>query len=337
MTPARRKRVTVRPMSDTTPSPTPIAAPQLSMGLVNFAAADPGGWEHLLERARLFDTVGVDRLTVSDHIAFGENLDAYGRPESGGIAGGKQPTGPDGHWLEPMTLLAVIAGSTLRIRLATNILIAALRRPAVLAKQASTLDVLSGGRLDLGVGVGWQQAEYDVAGLDFSKLGRLLNETLEVCQTLWRDHRATHESPALSFDGIHTMPKPLQSGGVPIWVSGRANARVAHRLSLFGTGWIPWGDDAAQPAAGIDRMRQALADIDHDATDLQVVGRLPTLMTTDGTIDIDRTMDAVPMLVAAGVTDVRMSVPVPTDQSEAAEHLTAIVAAFHEITGRQRA
>jgi alkanesulfonate monooxygenase SsuD/methylene tetrahydromethanopterin reductase-like flavin-dependent oxidoreductase (luciferase family) len=125
---------------------------QLSVPLRSYAVTDPGGWEHVIRQAETLDQAGVDRLAVSDHVVFGENLDAYGRPEVGGQAGAKQPTGPDGHWLEPMTLLSVLAGRTSRIRLATNVLLAALRRPVVLAKSAATRDVLSGGRLDLGVG-----------------------------------------------------------------------------------------------------------------------------------------------------------------------------------------
>ena len=153
---------------------------QLSIGVTSFAAEDPGTWEPLFRAARVADRAGVDRLVVSDHVVFGERLEEYGRPEIGGQAGGKQPTGPDGHWLEPLTTLSVLAGMTSRIRLGTNILVAALRRPAVLAKSTATLDVLSGGRLDLGVGVGWQREEYEAAGLDFDRRGRLLDHTLEV-------------------------------------------------------------------------------------------------------------------------------------------------------------
>jgi hypothetical protein len=83
-------------------SPTPSVPPvQLSAALVSYAADAPDGWETMLETARLYDRVGIDRLVVSDHVVFGEQLDAYGRPEVGGQRGGRQPTGPDGHWLEP--------------------------------------------------------------------------------------------------------------------------------------------------------------------------------------------------------------------------------------------
>ena len=161
--------------------------PQLSLHLINLAPeGHTAGWGHLLALARACDAAGIDRVNVSDHVVFGEALEEYAKPEVGGREGGKQPTGPDGHWLEPLTTLAVIAGQTSRVRLGTQILLAALRRPVILAKSAATLDVLSGGRLDLGVGVGWQKAEYEAAGLAFERRGKLLDHTLEVVQTLWR-------------------------------------------------------------------------------------------------------------------------------------------------------
>src|SRR4051812_1490508 len=165
--------------------------PQLSFSLPTFSAEDPGGWGHLRDRAQIAEEAGIDRVVVSDHVAFGENLEAYSDPSKGGTAGGKQPTGPDGHWLDPFTVLTYVAGFTTNVRLGTNILIAALRRPVVLAKELATLDVLSGGRVDLGVGVGWQKEEYDAAGLDYDARGRLLDHTIEVCQTLWREQRAS--------------------------------------------------------------------------------------------------------------------------------------------------
>src|SRR3954470_19589987 len=267
------------------PSFVPPPAPQLSIHLLTFSADDPGSWDHVLDQAEAADEAGVDRLVVSDHVVFGENLEAYARPELGGAEGGRQPTGPDGHWLEPLTVLSVLCGLTTRIRLGTNILIAALRRPVVLAKTAATLDVLSGGRLDLGVGVGWQREEYDAAGLDFDGRGALLDETLAVCQTLWREQRATFEGDTLHFDGIHQMPKPAQAGGVPIWVSGTVNAAVLRRLARFGSAWIPWGSSASDLAAAIPQVRAGLEARDRDASNLRVVGYLPVVRGDDGKPD----------------------------------------------------
>ena len=266
------------------------ARPRLTVFLPTFSAEDPGSWDHVFDLARAADDTGVGRVVVSDHVVFGEHLDAYGQPESGGVEGGRQPTGPDGHWLEPLTVLTAVAAQTSRVRLGTYVLLAALRRPVVLAKQLATLDTISRGRVDLGVGIGWQREEYEAAGLDFNARGRLLDHSLDVCQTLWRDQRATFTSPDLAFDGIHAMPKPVQAGGVPIWVSGRCNGPVARRLARFGSGWIPWGEDAADPVASIPRMRAAVDALGGDGTALSVLAPLPA-------------MERVPKLVDAGVTD----------------------------------
>lgn len=309
--------------------------PQLSMGLTTYAAEDPGGWGHVLERAQLYDRAGVDRLVVSDHVVYGENLEAYSRPELGGAEGGRQPTGPDGCWLEPMTTLTAISSITSRVRLGTNILLAALRRPVVLAKTAATLDVLSGGRLDLGVGVGWQREEYEAAGLDFSRRGRLLDHTLAVCQTLWREQRASFDGDGLQFDAIHQMPKPAQPGGVPIWVSGRVNASVARRLARFGSAWIPWGEDAADVESSIPRMREAVAAAGGDAESFGVVGTLRVVKTGDGAVDVDATVAAAPALAAAGVTDMRCMLPLREDPAAFEAALHDLVAAFRDAVGRE--
>lgn len=310
---------------------------QLSLPLPSFSASAPASWDFVLDRARLLDEAGVDRLLVSDHVVFGERLEEYARPEIGGQAGGRQPTGPDGHWLEPMTTLAVVAGMTSRIRLGTNIILAALRRPAVLAKSAATLDVLSGGRLDLGVGVGWQREEYEAAGLDFERRGALLNETLAVCQTLWTQGRASYSSESLAFEAIHMMPKPARPGGVPIWVSGTVNRQVVARLARFGTGWIPWGEAARDLPASIARMQQQLADTGRDPAGLQVAGTVRAVRGADGEADIAATMDAVPALAAAGVTDFRPGIRIPDDPAAAEDLLDELVVAFREAAGRPSA
>lgn len=309
--------------------------PAISIQPTNFAAEDPGpgGWRWLIEQARAADAAGIDRLVVSDHVVFGENLEEYGRPEVGGTKGGVQPTSPDGHWLEPLTTLSVIAGATRNVRLLTGILIAALRRPVVLAKMTATLDVLSEGRLDLGVGVGWQREEYDAAGLKFEGRGHTLDHTLEVCQTIWRETTANYRSDELSFEKIHCMPKPLQPGGVPIWVSGRLNQRVLERIARFGSGWIPWGDDAQDPIAGLARIREALQAAGRDDAGFQVCSTLKVVKGGGG-VDLARTMQNVSELAAAGITDFRAQLPIPRDYDAAVDYLSNVVQAFRKAAGR---
>jgi len=228
----------------------------------------------------------------------------------------------------------VIAGMTKRIRLRTQVLLAALRRPVTLAKSAATLDVLSGGRFELGVGVGWQREEYEAAGLPFEGRGRLLDHTLEVCQTLWRNRRASYHSPELRFDGIHQMPKPLQPGGVPIWVSGTVRKATASRIARFGSGWIPWGQDIADLPNAIPRMKDAITAAGGNPEGLKVAGNLPVVEGADGKMDVEATMGGVPSLVASGITEFSGVFDIPADRNAAEERLRHIVQAFRAAVGR---
>jgi len=304
--------------------------PYLSLQLRTFASEEPESWSPVIDQAVAADRAGIGKVVVSDHVVFGENLDAYADPTLGGVAGGKQPTGPDGLWLDPLTVLSVIAGRTSKIRLGTNILLAALRRPAVLAKSVATLDVLSGGRVDLGVGVGWQKEEYEACGLDFSSRGRLLDHTLEVCQLIWAEEKADYDAPELTFSSIHAMPKPLQKPGVPLWVSGTVNKHSMARLAKFGSGWIPWGQDAVNISKGIEAMRNEVSALGRDPSSIAVVGTLPIVREEDG-INMSATMESVPSLVASGVTDFRAYLPIPTGVEEATDYLSGVVERFREV------
>ena len=306
--------------------------PRLSMHLLNFAPEPPGEWQRLFDLAVAADRAGIGRLVVSDHVVYGERLDRYADPSLGGLAGGRQPTGPDGAWLEPLTVLAMVGALTERVRLCPMILLAALRRPIVLAKTAATIDVLTGGRLDLGVGVGWQQEEYGAAGLDFDARGRLLDHTLEVCHTLWTQPRASLSTEELSFEGIHQMPKPT-AGTVPLWVSGTVNRRSMARLSRFGSGWIPWGPDAADIASGIAKMREAVAATGRDPSGIEVAVNIKVERDDRGEPQITPTMAAVPALLAAGATDLRLHLQTPRGVDQAEEYLAPWVEAFEAAAG----
>jgi probable F420-dependent oxidoreductase len=302
--------------------------PGLSLQLPSFLATAPDSWQPLFDRAKAADAAGIQRIVVSDHVVFGENLEAYADPSTGGIEGGKQPTGPDGVWLEPMTVLGMVAALTSNVRISTGILIAALRRPVVLAKAAATLDVLSGGRLDLGVGVGWQREEYEAAGLPFEHRGQLLDETLAVLQTLWRDLPSSFKGEHLAFDRIYCVPQPVNPDGVPILVSGTLNRRVIERIVRFGSGWIPWGPDIATVATGVHQVHEALQAAGRDTSSFQVVGQLRVRKNDGGTPDLVATMEPVPDMLAAGITDFRLGATVPDGYEAAVDYLSEIVQAF---------
>ena len=200
----------------------------------------------------------------------------------------------------------------------------------MLAKTAATIDVLTGGRLDIGVGVGWQREEYVAAGLDFDTRGRQLDHTIEVLQTLWRDQVSNYSSPELTFEKIHQMPKPRTEGGVPIWVSGTVNKRSARRLARYGSGWIPWGTDAANLVETIPAMR-ALVEAEGGDGSFGVVGNAALVRDVEGAIDLPATFKGAAPMVEAGVTDVRIGgVPLAGNYDDDLAIFQGIVKAFRD-------
>nr|WP_240945280.1 TIGR03619 family F420-dependent LLM class oxidoreductase [Rhodococcus sp. HNM0569] len=294
----------------------------MSVNVPNFGpalAADDYG--QLLAVCRAADAAGFDRLQVTDHVVMGSDTSGY--------TWSAFPTAPDEHWLEPLTVLAVLAGQTERIRLGTGIVIAALRGGAVLAKTAATLDLLSGGRLDLGVGTGWQAREYEAAGLDFAQRGRLLDDTLEVCHALWSGAPAAVDNGTVSFSDVYCSPRRP----VPVWVSGSLSRAVVRRTARWGTGWIPiMGATDADLAEGVRVMRGAFADAGRDPGTLEVRGRLSVAKTAGGEIDLDATLDHAKTLVASGVTDVMVALQaLDADPDRAVAVFPRLVAAFRTV------
>ncbi len=300
----------------------------LTVGISNFSTTDSITlWDGLLATAVDADEAGVDRLVVVDHVVMGNDLSAYD--------GGRFPTGPDGIWLEPLTVLSALATATSRVRLSTGILIAPLRRPAVLAKMLSTLDVISNGRIDLGVGVGWQAIEYEAAGLAFQDRGRLLDETLTSLKALWTSAPCT--LPAAPHHGVAEVeevwscPTPVQPGGIPIWISGRLNPAVLRRITQFGNGWIPWGLPLSALPPAIAQIRDSLHGVERTMDHFQVRAGLPAVRTSSGEFDWNAIFVPIPDLFAAGVTDFGVHLPIPEERSERQEVFTAMVEQFSSV------
>jgi probable F420-dependent oxidoreductase len=293
-------------------------SPELSLGLPNFGEWCGRDWRLLLDLARAADEAGVDRLVVTDHVLMGRNTDAY--------VWGRFPTPPDGPWLEPLTCLSAIAGETSKVRLATGIIIATLRPAPVLAKTVATLDALSGGRVDLGVGVGWQREEYDASGLDFDARGQLLDDTIGACRALWSQSPASYSSSTISFADVFCSPHPTQER-LPVWFSGTFTARTRRRVLELGDGWIPI------MGAALDDIRTAAKEL-RSATDrpVAVQAPLPPVRGDDG-LDVAATMKGVPDLVAAGVTNVYLNaVSVARSPGAVVDRLPEVVDAFRAVT-----
>jgi probable F420-dependent oxidoreductase len=246
----------------------------------------------LLDTARLADAAGIDQLVMTDHLAMGPHVEKYPY--------GKFPFPLDEPWPEPLTTLAAMAGATQRVRLGTGILIAPLRPALLLAKTLATLDVLSQGRLDLGVGTGWQAEEFAGAGLPFEGRGSRMDDTLRACRALWRDTPASFSSPTVSFDELWCLPRPVQPGGIPIWFGLRLNPKNVARIVEFGAGWMPLLDRDEELWSGVEQLRRAFREAGRDPDSLGVRVTPELARDATGRIDLDRTLDALPKLEEAG-------------------------------------
>lgn len=247
----------------------------------------------VVEAARIADDVGIDQIALPDHLAIGPQTDRYPY--------GRFPFPPYEPWLEPLTALAAIAGATQRIRLATGILVASLRPALLLAKTLATLDVLSGGRVDLGVGLGWQPEEFEAAGVPFAGRGARLDDALRACRVLWRDAPAAFVSETLRFRDLWCLPQPVQPGGIPIWFGGAATVRNVARIVELGSGWMPLGGDE-ELRHGIARLREAFAAAGRDPAALGVRANAPVVQGAAGCADLDATLSRLPELGERGVT-----------------------------------
>jgi probable F420-dependent oxidoreductase len=254
-----------------------------------------------VELAKRVEDAGADGVVLADHVLLGKHVDRY--------PWGTFPFPSDAPWLEPITVLTAIAAVTERITLATGILIVPLRPATLLAKTIATLDVLSGGRVELGAGTGWQAEEFTAQGLDPAQRGRLLTDFVGACRALWRGGPVSFDSPSVRFDDVWSIPTPVRDGGPPVLFSGTLTERNVDRIVRLGDGWIPIMHETSDGiASGIKRLRDELARAGRDPDSLIVRAPAPIQLGADGAPSLAATLDGVNELTALGVTDVNVHV-----------------------------
>ena len=198
------------------------------------AMASPDNLRNLAQRA---EDLSFDHVWVSDHIIIPHEVASFYPYAADGVA----PFQRDNTYFEPLAALNFLAGCTTRVRLGTHVLILPYRNPVLTAKILATLDVLSGGRLILGAGVGWMEEEFQALGLDtYAQRGAVTNEYIRIFKELWTsDHPEFHgEHYAISEAGF--LPKPVQKPHPPIWIGGHTNPAI-RRAATLGDGWMPIG------------------------------------------------------------------------------------------------
>ncbi len=187
----------------------------------------------LVDVARIADETGIHQIVMTDHLAIGTRTDRYPFAP-------KFPYPPEEPWPEPLTVLGAFAGATRRVRLGTGVLIAPARPALVVAKTVATLDVLSRGRIDLGVGTGWQREEFTDPGLPFvGRTARMEDAVRGVAAAIWEhEPPVSFASDTVSFTDLWCEPRPVQAR-LPIFFSGPANDATVRRVTELGDGWLP--------------------------------------------------------------------------------------------------
>ena len=195
------------------------------------------GPEQLRNVAQRAEALGYDHVWVSDHIILPKKVDSFYPYAEDGVATFK----PDEPYYEPLAALNFIAGCTQRVRLGTHVLIIPYRNPVLTAKILSTLDVLSGGRVIVGAGVGWMEEEFQAMGLDtYKDRGAVTDEYLQVYKELWTKEDASFDGKYYQISDTGFEPKPVQKPHPPVWIGGHSGPAV-RRAAKYGDGWMPIG------------------------------------------------------------------------------------------------
>jgi len=256
---------------------------------------------------------GFASLWTAEHVVFPASYESRYPYRQRGL--GEPSESPE--LSDPLVWLSYVAAFTDRIRLATGVVILPQRNPLVLAKQVASLDVLSGGRVDLGVGVGWLREEFDALGMPWERRGERADDYIAAMRALWTDDPASHNGTFARFGPLYCRPAPDQ-GSVPIFVGGSTQA-AARRAGRLGDGFFPFNVDT-------DRLRDLVAICRRTAEEH---GRDPgsvEIVTNLRSSEIERAAE----LAAAGVARVVM-MPMGVD---AVERFGEVIAA-HATTTRQ--
>ena len=270
----------------------------------------------LTEFCGVLEECGVESVWTVEHVLEADDYEPrYPYSDSGRMPGRFVPMA------DPLELLAFFAALTTDLTLGTGVVVAPLHSPVVLAKRASTLANISGDRLLLGLGIGWQKEEYTSVGVPYADRGARLDECIGAMRALWADRPASFDGRFVSFDRVHSLPSP-PSDRIPIVLGGNSEPAIA-RCARTGDGWFPHAIDHEDFAAGAALLRR----LAHDA------GRSPIeipISICPGSTDHARQFDVdfVRPYVEHGATRLVISAPIgrPQDMPQ----LRETIARYHD-------
>ncbi len=256
------------------------------------------------------ETAGFATLWAGEHVVMVDHSSSrYPYADDGRIA-----VPPDADWLDPIVALSFAAAATRSIRLATGVLLLPEHNPVMLAKQAASLDRLAGGRLALGIGVGWSREEFLALGVPFERRGARAEEYLESMRTLWREDPASFTGEFVNFVDIRVNPKPDRGGHIPIIVGGNSDAAL-RRAARSGDGW--YGFALSGPTEVAERIARLRATCD-------LAGRDPAELEIAVALDHHPRAQDHRELAELGVDELVIVASPPGDPAEAQTWITTL-------------
>lgn len=223
----------------------------ITLGMLHPSAFEPVAIEA--------DRLGFESLWFPEHLVL--PVDMSGSPYPGAD---HPPIPPKTPLFDSFAMLSYLAAKTNSIRLGTNIYLLGLRHPFVAARAIQTLDLLSGGRAEIGIGAGWLRSEWTATGLDPSTRGRRLEEAIEICKRLWTEETIEYRGEFFEFESVRFEPKPVQKPHPPIHIGGESDAAL-RRAARIGDGWLGLHHDpesVAEPIARLERFRREEGSLD---------------------------------------------------------------------------
>ncbi|HEV2309557.1 MAG TPA: TIGR03619 family F420-dependent LLM class oxidoreductase [Acidimicrobiia bacterium] len=218
---------------------------------------------YFVECSLAADRLGYESVWLPEHLVFTTQMSRSPHP-------GEEhpPVPPTTPIFDAFAYLAYLAGRTERVRLGTHVYNIGLRHPFVAARAVQTLDIVSEGRVEFGVGASWLEEEWVATELDFHRRGRRVDEAIEVCRRLWTEDEVSHHGEFFSFDGVVFEPKPVQQPWPPVLIGGESAAAL-RRAATLGNGWIGMGHNFESGARQVGELRELLTKAGRDPHDFQ--------------------------------------------------------------------
>jgi len=221
--------------------------------------------EQLVGMAQFIESLGFESAWTFEHVMVPVEYESKYPYSKDGKMGG----GPDNPFLDPLIALTAVAAQTKTLRLGTGVNILSQANPLLLAKQAASLDVLSGGRFMLGAGIGWLKEEFDAMGVPFERRGARYDDYVTAMRKVWSGEVVEHQSDFINWSGFQSYPKPLQEGGVPIIIGG-SKGKIFERVAKLGDGWFAPTNDAGSLAPMLEPLKAACADAGRDYNSVEI-------------------------------------------------------------------